>query len=126
MTARALVFPHVVLAMLAGRWVLGAADVRKLSSGDVAGEPVEHAAWADRRELLAVAYGDQLCPGALYKLGQLVEALVVDYSSLVENDGGVAAHADRASVCTSDQRVQGECLPGGRWTVGAHPLSCGA
>ena len=50
------------------------------------GEPVEHAAGADGGELLAVAYGDELCSGALHERGERVEALVVGHPGLVEED----------------------------------------
>ena len=99
-------------------------DVCELGGGGVAGEPVEHAAGADRGELLAVADSDQLRPGALHQLGQRVEALVVDHPRLVQDDCRVPAHVDGPRVCAGDQRVQGERLPGERGAVRAEPL-CG-
>ena len=94
--------------------------------GGVVGEPVEHAAGADRGELLAVTDRDQLRPGALHQLGQGVEALVVDHPGLVQDHRRVPADVDGARVCAGDQRVQGERLPGERGAVGAEALGCGA
>ena len=88
------------------------------------GEPVEHAAGADRGELLAVTDSDQLRPGALHQLGQRVEALVVDHPRLVQDYCRVPADVDGPRVRAGDQRVEGECLPGQRGAVGAEPL-CG-
>ena len=99
-------------------------DVCELGGGCVAGEPVEHAAGADRGELLAVADSDQLRPGALHQLGQRVEALVVDHPGLVQDDRRVPADVDGARVRAGDQRVQSECLSGERGAVRAEPL-CG-
>ena len=53
--------------------------------GDL-GEPVEHAAGADRGQLRAVADRDELCPGALDDLGEPVEAVGVGHAGLVEVD----------------------------------------
>jgi hypothetical protein len=90
----------------------------------VEGEPVEHAAGADRGELLAVAHCDQLRSGALHEPSQGVEAFVVDHPSLVEEHRRVLADAYGACVCPSDQCVQGERASGKRRAVGAEPLGC--
>ena len=103
------------------RWMSASSAV-----GAWLGEPVEHAAGADRRELLAVADRDQLRPGALHQLGQGVQALVVDHPRLVQDDRRVPAHVDGPRVRAGDQRVQGECLPGQRGAVRAEALGGGA
>ncbi len=107
-------------------WVLGAVDIRKFGGGRVIGEPVEHAAGADRGELLAVADGDQLRPRVLNKRGQGVEALMIHHSRLVKDDRGVAAYVDGSRVRAGDQRVEGECLPGECGAIGAEALGGGA
>ena len=63
----------------------------ELRCGRDAGEPVEHAAGADRGELLAVADRDQLRSGALHQLGERVEAVGVGHARLVEEDRRVPA-----------------------------------
>ncbi len=107
-------------------WVVGAVDIGELSDRRALGDAVEHAAGADRGELLAVADGDQLCSRALHKLREGVEALVVDHPGLVEEHGRVLADAHGACVCASDQCVQGERASGKRGAVRAESLGGGA
>jgi len=99
-------------------------DVCEFGGGCVLGEPVEHAAGADRGELLAVADRDQLRFGALHQLGQGVQALVVDHPRLVQDYCRVPADVDAPRVCAGYQRVQSECLSSQCGAVGAEPL-CG-
>ena len=106
--------------------VVGAVDVGELGDGCVLGDAVEHAAGADRGELLAVADGDQLRSRALHELGEGVEALVVDHPGLVEEHRRVPADAHGARVRAGDQRVQGERASGKRGAVGAESLGGGA
>jgi hypothetical protein len=104
----------------------GAVDVLKLGGGGVSGETVEHAAGADRGELLAVPDGDQLRPGALHKGGQGIHAPVVDHPGLVDDHRRVPSDVDGAGVRAGDERVEGECLPGERGAVGSEALGGGA
>jgi hypothetical protein len=87
--------------------VTGAVDAGELCRVGVGGEPVEHAARADRRQLLAVAHGDQLRSRALDKLGDRVKALVVGHPRLVQEDRRVGAETHGVRVCSCDERVEG-------------------
>ncbi len=104
--------------------VAGAVDVREFGDRCVAGEPVEHASGADRGELLAVTDRDQLRAGALDKIGQGIEASVIDHPGLVQDDRRVPADLDYPRVCAGDERVEGDCLSGERWAVSSQALSC--
>ena len=92
--------------------VAGAVDVGELGDRRVVRDAVEHAAGADRRELLAIADGDQLRSRALHKLGEGVEALVVDHPGLVEEHRRVPADMHCACVRAGDQCVEGERASG--------------
>jgi hypothetical protein len=102
--------------------VCGAADVGELCCRCVGGEAVEHAAWADRGELLAVADCDQLRSRALYQLGERVQPFVIGHAGLVEEDRRVGADVDRARVCSCDERVEGERASGERRAVRSQAL----
>ena len=92
----------------------------------MAGEPVEHAAGADRGELLAVADGDQLRPGALDELGEASRRLWSTIPASSRMTVVSLAHVEVPVLGARDQRVQGERVPGEGGAVGAEALGGGA
>ena len=91
--------------------VMGAVDVVEFGGGGVLGDAVEHAAGADRGELLTVTYRDQLRAGALHEVGERVEAFVVCHPSLVENDGRVGSDVNASGVGAGEEGVERHRLP---------------
>ena len=79
-------------------------------------DAVEHAARADRRQLLAVTDGDELRTRALDQLGEGVHALVVDHPGLIEDHRRLGPDLEAAAVRSHDQRVHRQRVP----------LQCGA
>jgi hypothetical protein len=100
----------------------GAVDGLQLHGRRVLGEPVEHASGSDRGELLAVADDDRLRACALDKLGEDVEALVVDHPCLIKDDRRVGTDANGPSVGARDERVERQRVSLERWTVDTQPL----
>ena len=96
-------------ALLVG--VFGAVDALEFDGRCVCGEAVEHAAGADRGELLTVTYRDQLRAGALHEVGERVEAFVVCHPSLVENDGRVGSDVNASGVGAGEEGVERHRLP---------------
>ena len=86
------------------------------------GEPVEHAARADRRELRAVADHHQLRARPLDDIGELVEAVGVGHACLVEEDRRVRVEGEPAVLGPGDESVKRERLSGERGTVLAEAL----
>jgi hypothetical protein len=88
------------------------------------GQPLEHAAGADRGELRRVTYHDELRAGLLDRLGDPVPTVGVCHPSLAEMARRGVVDMELVALHTGHARVQREGLSGKRWTVMAEVL-CG-
>ncbi len=90
------------------------------------GEPVEHAAGADRGQLRRVADRDELRSTVGHRPGEPVEAIGVTHTSLIEVDRRRLVDLQLSAVYAGDERVEGERLSFERGAVLAEPLRGGA
>ncbi len=102
--------------------ILGAPDLAQFGGRECAGEPLEHAAGADRGQLRGVADQHELRPGAVRQRREARQALGVGHASLVQVDRRVRADLQRAVLRAGDERVQRQGPPGERGAVTAEAL----